>query len=352
MGYGFRGGYMRGYQSAKRTPNVGARQVAKKALGAAARFGLRRTAYGVAGLAAVAGARKFAKSFKKPKSIHQKARPNIPGQGSGGTFSTFYMKSPIKKFLIPLKKTGAPNFSYVNSAGRLTTGYGNQGATQTSSIFSSTDMANLIYSSTTIGKTQRMLLESCTSSTIYRNQSNNDAYLTLYDIVARRDMNSADANKDPVTCWVNGVIDTGVAASMVNQVNSTPFQAPKFCQFYKVLRVTHIILPAGGTHDHRVNISPMRLVNNEIWQDSYNCRNLSYYTMAVNYGAPDNDVTTKTNVTSGSSQIDYMQTKQYRYTYLQDSTTANYFNNSLPTTGITETIEQDESGLVSSVVVA
>ncbi len=321
---------------------------------AMARAGLKRTAYGAAALGVAAVGRGLYKRFsKKSKSIHQKAKPNIPGQGSGGTFSTFYSKSAIKKFLIPLKKTGAPNFSYVNNPGRLTSAIGFQGVAQTSSIWSAADMAALIYSSTTIGRTQRMLLESCTSSTIYRNQSNNDAYLTLYDVVSRRDINTADANKDPVVCWYNGLTDTGISGTLMQvQVGNTPFSSPKFCQFYKVLRVTHIILPAGGTHDHRVNISPMRLVNNEIWQDSYNARNLSYFTIAAFNGAPDNDVTTKTNVTTGSVAIDYVQTKQYRYTYLQDSTTANYYNSTLPTTGITETIEQDESGLVSAVTAA
>ena len=351
MGYGFRGGYMRGYGGSKPTPNVAMGGRVRKAIGAAARVGLRRTAYGAAGLAAVGAGRALYKKFSKPKSIHQKAKANIPGQGSGGTFSTFYMKNSIKKWLVPLKKTGAPNFSYANSAGRLTSPVGAQNYSITSTVFGASDMAALIYSSTTIGRTQRVLLESCTSSTLYRNQSNNDAYLTLYDICARRDMNASDTNNSPNVAWYAGTADTG-AVTLSLAVGATPFNSPKFTQFYKVVKVTHIILPAGGTHDHRVNISPMRLVNNEIFQDSQNVGGLTYFTMAVFYGAPVNDATTKTNVSIGSTAIDYCQTKQYRYTYMQDSTTSNYQSSTGFGTITTESIEQDESGLVSTVAQA
>ena len=320
---------------------------------AMARAGLKRTAYGAAALGAMAVGRAVYKKFSKPKSIHQKAKANIPGQGSGGTYSTFYSKGQLKKWLVPLKKTGAPNFSYTNASGRIIAAVGTQSPVLTSTIFAASDMAPLIYSSTTIGKTQRVLLESCTSSTLYRNQANNDCFMTLYDIVARRDMNASDSNDIPTNAWFTGLTDTGITPStMFYAPGSTPFTCPKFCQFYKVVKVTHVILPAGGCHDHRVNISPNRLVNNEIWQDSQNCRGLTYFTMAVCYGAPDNDATVKTNVSIGSSAVDFVQTKQYRYTYLQDSTTVNYVSGSGLGTITTESIEQDESGLVSTVTTA
>ena len=315
---------------------------------AMARAGLKRTAYGAAVLGAAAVGRGLYKKFRSKKSsIHQKALPNIPGHGSGGTFSVYNMRSKMSKWNAGLKKTGASNFTYLNSSNRATATIGTQSSIIAGQAYTAADI-NSIQTSGSSNKTFKTLLESCTMKTIYRNQANNDAYLTLYDVVARRDMSPSDTNyNNPIAAWYNGITDTGTTSTMTSQVGATPFDCPKFCQFYKVVKVTHIILPAGGTHEHRVHYEPNRLFNTSITQDSTNMRGLTYFCAAVYYGAPDNDSVTKTQVSTGQVAIDMVQTKQYRFTYLLDATTNNTFTQSLPTAyTISEDVFQDESGTV------
>jgi hypothetical protein len=163
-------------------------------------------------------------------------------------------------------------------------------------------------------------------------------------------MNTSDVNNDPRTAWSQGETDAG-ATNMAIQVGCTPFSSPRFTQFFKVVKVTHVILPAGGTHEHRVHYEPNKLLNQEVVQDSGNIRNLTHYTMATVYGAPDNDATTKTVVSIGTTSVDFVQTKQYRWSYLSDSTSNNAFTQSLPTTyATTEAVFNDESGVVNTTV--
>jgi len=287
---------------------------------------------------------KVGKYIKKRRtaSLHQKALPNIPGHGAGGTFSAFNMRRPLTKWQVGLKKNAASNFVYANGAQRLTSAIGVQAVSLLSNTYLNTDILNQ-FSSTNL--TCKTIIESCTENSIIRNQNNNDCYLILYDVVARRDQYQG-SESSPFQTWFNGNFDAG-ASGMIYQVGTTPFSSPQFTQYFKVVKVTHIILPAGGTHEHRVHYEPNRMINREVAAISGYIRNLTHFTMAVQYGAPDNDNTTQTTVSIGTSTLDVVQTKQYKYTYVADAVTNNSFVASLPTTyasGI-EAIIQDESGV-------
>jgi len=288
---------------------------------------------------------KVGKYIKKRRtaSLHQKALPNIPGHGAGGTFSAYNMRRPLTKWQVGLKKNAASNFVYANSAQRLTSGIGVQAISLLSNTYANIDILNQ-FSST--NQTCKTIIESCTENSIIRNQNNNDCYLTLYDIVCRRDQYaSTSSEQTPFTSWANGNGDAG-ASNMLYQVGTTPFSSPQFTQYFKVVKVTHIILPAGGTHEHRVHYEPNRLISREVATISGFIRNLTHFTMAVQYGAPDNDSSVVTTVSIGSSTLDVVQTKQYKYTYVSDAVTNNSFVAALPTSypSTFETIIQDESG--------
>lgn len=337
------------YRRFKKTRNI-ANKVARvasayprtaRAIGGVA----RRNAYALAATTAGAiGGYAYSKYKKVKSSLHQKARPNIEGHGSGGTFSTYTMKKAMPRYLVPLKKTGASNFVYSNQSGRLTAPVGQQQNFSTSFDFNSVDIANL--TSGSINKTFKTLLESVTENTIFRNQDANDCYMTLYDIVSRRDLNSSVTNDlTPSSCFYNAMADTGASSLMALQVGVTPFSCPRFCELYQVMKVTHIILPAGATHEHRVHYEPNRLFNSEIAQDAQNIKGLTRWTMAVLYGAPINDSTTLTQVATGACNVDYVLTKQYKYTYLLDATTNNTYSTLLPTAfTVAGKVFQDESG--------
>ena len=287
------------------------------------------------------------KSKKKP-TIHQNAKLQVAGHGAGGTFTSVYIKKPLTPWLKGMKKVAASNFSYTNSSQRLTTGSSLQGVSTVSKTFDATDLA-LLFQST--NATCRTLLESVTENNLYRNQSNNDCFLVIYDMVARRDMSSTTTDYTPYNCWYNGAGDTGMSAIATNYPGATPFAVPRFTQYFDVKKVSHIILPAGGCHNHRIHYEPNRMITREVIADNnQNIKGLTMYSMAVIYGAPDNNLT-GTTVTSGSAAIDFVQTKQYKWTYMTDAVTNNNYTNSLSVVA-TEYVMQDESGTPQAVVAA
>jgi len=297
---------------------------------------------------AVKSAYKNYKSKKKPASVHQNAKLQVPGHGAGGTFTSVYMKKPLTKWLQGMKKNTASNFSYVNGAKRLSTASASQSYTTISSTFNATDLA-LLFQST--NNTCRTLVESVTENNLYRNQSNNDCFLVIYDVIARRDLSSTTLDYLPSSAWYDGAPDTGMTSAATFYPGATPFAVPRFTQYFDVKKVSHIILPAGGCHNHRIHYEPNRMISREVIADNnQNVKGLTMYSLAVIYGAPDNDLTA-VNVTSGSAVIDFVQTKQYKWTYMTDAVTNNNYSNSLNVVP-TEYVMQDESGTAQPVIAA
>ena len=285
---------------------------------------------------------------KKKSSIHQNAKLQVPGHGAGGTFTSVYMKKPLTKWLQGMKKATASNFSYVNGSLRMATGSSLQSYYTVSSTFNATDLA-LLFQST--NNTCRTLIESVTENNLYRNQSNNDCFLVIYDVIARRDMSSATGDYVPNLAWYNGAPDTGMTSAATGYPGATPFAVPRFTQYFDVKKVSHIILPAGGCHNHRIHYEPNRLISREVInENNQNIKGLTMYSMAVIYGAPDNNLTGST-VTSGSAAVDFVQTKQYKWTYMTDAVTNNNYSNSLAAVA-TEYVMQDESGTAQAVIAA
>lgn len=307
-----------------------------------------RKAIGGAGVATLASKCKAIKKYSQRSSpmgrLHQKALPNINGHGAGGTFSAYNMRRRKSRWISNLVKNTASNFTYKNSALRLTSSVGQQQLSLVATTYDATDLPSMF---TTTNKTCKTLIESCTENTIYRNQQKNDCYLTLYDMVARRDAGSNTTDYNPINAWYDGLPDTGASSLMAYQVGATPFHCPRFTQFFKVTKVTHIILPAGGTHEHRVHYEPNRVLNQETIQINQNLRNLTHYTIAVFYGSPENDAINTSQVSIGPVALDVIQTKQYKWTYIADVTTTNSYTQNLPLafTNFGE-ILQDESGTI------
>ena len=287
------------------------------------------------------------RSKKKPQ-LHQNAKLQVSGHGAGGTFTSVYMKKPLTKWLKGMKKATASNFSYVNNSQRLTSSSAGQAYTTVSQTFNAADLA-LLFQST--NSTCRTLIESVTENNLYRNQSNNDCFLVIYDVIARRDLSSTTGDYLPNNAWYGGAPDTGMTSAATFYPGATPFAVPRFTQYFDVKKVSHIILPAGGCHNHRIHYEPNRMISREVLADNnQNIKGLTMYSMAVIYGAPDNNLL-GTTVTSGSAVVDFVQTKQYKWTYMTDAVTNNNYSNSL-TVVPTEYIMQDESGTAQPVVAA
>lgn len=108
------------------------------------------------------------------------------------------------------------------------------------------------------------------TSVMYRikNQHNLAIKVRLYDVVARRD---CDVPRDPVSDWEVGMDrEIMYPAGTINAVSSaydykmpgaTPFESTLFCQNWKVIKTTKVVIHAGSEHHHTLSVKPGGLFN-------------------------------------------------------------------------------------------
>jgi len=139
----------------------------------------------------------------------------------------------------------------------------------------------------------RFLLKSFKARYEFKNFATDTAYIDLYDCIARRDIGKDDnlSINVPSVAFAQGVKDQVVAFD-INQYQrpgESPFNSRQFVTFYKVVKITRVILPPGGTHEHTVYGSPNYIYN---WTQNigttgqvFGYKGLTTYTMYVARGS-------------------------------------------------------------------
>lgn len=207
-----------------------------------------------------------------------------------------------------------------------------------------------------------LLLKNCKKTTTFTNQSNGNAYVDIYDLVARRDMGSATS---PSTMWTNGLDQTNdpfnaTAAGNGVQlqsfaVGSTPFQSQVFCRYWKVLKVTRLCLGAGETAEHVTKMSPMKKWNMQ-WNTSDGTTNPTYFrglthvTMMVVRGQPT-DLASDSTIGITMPEIVYNTTETYATSNFPGTGTLNY-QTANAIQGIAGKLLQPGSGVVDTITSA
>lgn len=264
---------------------------------------------------------------KVKKSIHQPARPN----GTAGWHSKFfYGKRKLPRGYRAVSTALSKDYRVANNAARLTAAVGLQLASTQCRMFNATD-CDLILQSIVSGKNQKALFMSCTAEMMITNQDLGNVKVIIYDIIARRDAPTGGSVGDPASAWADSYGDQGATDSNYTIVGTTPFSSLLFTTYFKVLKATHVLMSQGQSHVHRIKFSPNKVLNAEMTQyTTGSFKGLTCFQMIVAYGMPYNDVTTKTQVSTGSVALDVVVRKQYRYTFIDDVTTNYYVVNSLP----------------------
>lgn len=209
-------------------------------------------------------------------------------------------------------------------------------------------------------RTRKMMVKYCHAIYELKNQTNTPIHITLYDCVARRDMQSLIY---PETAWTSGMNNESVSiggnpdaiALNSNLVGVTPFQSQQFCQLWKVKRTSRFELGGGAVHRHAVSIKPGGMLSNEYIRQFQCYKGLSTIVLAVIHGGiADNNpsLTGAVSVSTSTFALDYVTTVQYGFTAMERSRTAYTQYNGLPSTTTIVNVMNDEQDAPTTIAVA
>lgn len=163
------------------------------------------------------------------------------------------------------------------------------------------------------------------------NQENVNARITLYDVLAKKDTDSVVSN--PYDAVSTGYNDIGNGASTdFTILGSTPFDTPRFTEYFKVLKTTEVVLSPGQCHVHKVHYAP-----NLIFSKTRAARiagsgigGLTIYTLVRVHGTPINDQTTESQVSTSAIALSVTQHECYHVKNISQASPNCDINNTLP----------------------
>lgn len=249
---------------------------------------------------------------KKPTTSFTPTLPQIPTAG-GDSRSYFKLKKPLKSKIGKLELT--PGLIINNSSFRIEAQTGFQNSAILATYYTDVDV-NQHFTLSDTSASAKVFLQSVHGEALITNQCNVNARITIYDVLARRDANAGAT--DPQYAFANGFADnTGGLAANYSVPGASPYDNPRFVEYFKILRKTPVILSPGAVHSHEVHYAPNQMFSHEI--TSYTLSSaiggLTLYTFMVFHGSPINDKTTQTQVSLAHQALDVVQKEAYRYKY-------------------------------------
>lgn len=316
--------YKYGTKHKKQNPHQYMGGVAKSAIGYVAKYGPK-----AASMAYKAGKAWYNSKKNETLREYERNKPKTVVIAAGGTseVTSFYYKQDhggkIPKGLLATEISK----NYYNDCltTRLTVPtIGTQNYGLAASIYTPGVLQSTLNFINTANKTQNFLLNKCTVEIHITNTSPLVTRIDLYDIIPHTDGNTSIT--DPVYAMQQGYADLAGGGSPVpttltyQYLGTTPYQLPKFYEFFKIHKVRTVMLGPGAYHIHKVTIVPKHLINAETFNfiQSY-IKNMSYFCMLRFHGQPTNDTITKTQISTTQSALDVVTTYNYEYQW--------YFNN-------------------------
>lgn len=177
--------------------------------------------------------------------------------------------------------------------------------------------------------TLRLNYESCSSELTFTNMTDANIRVTLFDIVARRD--SSDKPETNLTGAVTAEQDPGSEGSY--SYPFSPFTVDSFTQFFKVLKMTHIVLATGQTHVHRIHYAPNKVINGTSVLNGPagidNLKGLTCFTMIQLVGVPAISATDDTLSSTSIPKLSVCWKTSYRYGFISNNVTRLDLNTNL-----------------------
>lgn len=263
---------------------------------------------------------KLAKRVRKypMKKLHQRARSS----GLGGTFSKyFYGRNRLHPTMRTLYKQTAKRFVSGDNSGTISTYAGQQIFQSVLSLFDRTTVNNLLTDlNLSNQQTCKVNFESCSAEVTLSNLTNTNLRVVLYDIVPRRDVDFASY---PESSFDQGIVLENETVDTSSAYPFNPLTCTVFTQYWRIRKVTHILMAQGTTHTHRVYFAPNKVIDSTIWNQEPTLNSIKYltcYTMAQVFGTPAELIGvgegTPNLVTTTEPHIAYVSKQTYKYAYL------------------------------------
>lgn len=211
-----------------------------------------------------------------------------------------------------LRKGQAPMFYTVNAGARISGAVGQQIYSQPQSLFLKSDLTTLMGKLPASNSTNLLILRGAWSKGMITNMHQGPVKLIYYDCIARR-----DGDDNAQSAFNTGLSDQSGTTVDGTTLGVTPYKSQYFNQFWRIAKVTTVILDPGATHIHYVKARVNRVIRNEYLGQTpaLYLRGLTYYTLVVAHGVPANDATTTTTISTGVVALDAVTVAGYDFTY-------------------------------------
>lgn len=141
------------------------------------------------------------------------------------------------------------------------------------------------------------------------NNTTNQIFVTIYDLISRTDVPYDNSQNQPTICWQASVADTG-STMLTTDIGCTPYMGGRFGEYYKILRTRKLIMNPGEAHRHYVRTNENRFIPRYKWignsssNDLVNIAGLTKHTLFVVSGGTANEAGITATVGTSIAALD------------------------------------------------
>lgn len=255
----------------------------------------------------------------------------IRPSGTGSTFSSYNTNAsrPHPKIRYIRRVAQKQYFQNVRSTRLAGTSFGQQ-SLDAFYVGRATEFHTMVTSVPNYDATTDIFIDTMTVETEFTNQSEATCYFDLYEVTPRY---SFESTYDPVNVLDSGIQEQGVVIG-IQELGIRPTAVKKFTYLYKIHKKFTIELGQGQSHRHVSNYDVRKRFNEAFYDVLGGSRQMPEFTkwlLVIASGAPLNDQTTKTNVSTAKPALDIVRKERYSFLFSQPAYTTYTFTNNLPT---------------------
>lgn len=327
-----------------------------------------------------AGKKAFKKGSRRPlKSSLGDSFGNMvrnPGNGACST-SQFSHAKPASKQVKAIETVGAPNIGFQNRVFSVKANVGAQasGHGDILPVSQLRTMASTVPVGSSTGRPPwRYVVQETLDTFHMTNGTASTIEVDLYDIFPKRNIpvsqtyvppgqtatpqNSYLLGESPNSYWIQGArmssqvaADASVPVENADYYNASPMDSVLFKTYYRVAKRTRIFLPQGASHKHTVLRHINQLVSTtECMTGVGSLTDLTKCTshlLIVVRGEPLDGLTPDqdTKITTSGALLQIVQTARYKWTWVSDQASTNYYSNIIPAITVTQSINPATGGV-------